>query len=76
MFFSESSEVEIGENVAQQNQAPETILLQHAGGVAGAAALRAQMDVREDQRVVDGRIHCTIYSATMLRDDESLITMR
>jgi hypothetical protein len=57
VFLGESAEVEVRENVTQKDQPPETIVLQHLGRVAGAAALRAQMDVGKDQRIVDGRIH-------------------
>jgi len=62
MFLGQPAEIEVGENIAQQDQASETILLQHASGLARAAGVRSQMDVGKDQRIVDGRIH-TLFLA-------------
>src|ERR1700733_9283571 len=57
MFFSEPPKIQVCEDVAQQNQPPKTIFLQHASGLASMAGVGAQMDIRKDQRIVDGRIH-------------------
>ncbi len=57
VLFFQAAEVEVGENVAEENQPAKSIFLQHAGGLTGAAAVRAQVHIGKDQRVVDGRIH-------------------
>src|SRR5579863_9723830 len=57
VFLGKTAEVEVGENVAEQDETRKTMLLQHPRGIPGAAAVRAQMQVGEDQRVIDGRIH-------------------
>jgi len=55
--LGEASEVEIGKDVAQQDQATEAILPQHPRGLLGAADLRSQVQVREDERVIGGGTH-------------------
>jgi len=61
VVFRQSAKVEIGENIAQKDQPSKTVFLQHPGSVTGAAALRAQVDVGKDQRVIsrhiEGRTH-------------------
>jgi hypothetical protein len=57
VFFGKTAEVEVGKDVAQQDQSPKQVIFQNAGGVPGTAAIRPQMQVGEDQRVVNGRIH-------------------
>ena len=42
---------------AGQDQALEAALLQHARRFARVARLRTEVEIREDQRVVDMRIH-------------------
>jgi hypothetical protein len=62
VLFSETAEVQVREDIAQKNQSPKRILLEHAGGIVRAAAVRAEMHVGEDQRVVDGRIHTSVLA--------------
>jgi hypothetical protein len=57
VFLGKPAEIEIGEDVAQQDQPAEAVLLEHASGLAGAAAIRSQVHIGQDQRVIDGRIH-------------------
>lgn len=57
MIFGEACEIQIGEDVAEQDQALEAGFLQHARGFARMAGISAQMQIREDQRVVPVRIH-------------------
>ena len=57
MGFGQAAEIEVGKNVAQQDQAPETVFPQHPRGLLRAADLRPQMQVGEDERVIDGGTH-------------------
>jgi hypothetical protein len=63
MFFGQAREVEIGKNVAQQNQPPKPILLEHTRRLARVAGLRAQVQVGKDQRVVPVQIHTPVVAA-------------
>ena len=62
MFLRETSEIQVGKNIAQQNQPLKTILLQDLRGFPGAACRSPQMQVGEDQRVVRELVH--IYLLT------------
>ena len=62
VLFGETAEVQVREDIAQKNQSPKRILLEHAGGIVRAAAVRAEMHVGEDQRVIDGRIHTSVLA--------------
>ncbi len=62
MIFGEAGKVEVGENVAQQNQPPKTVFLQHARGFAGMARLCTEVQVGKDQRVVHGQIHSSVIA--------------
>ncbi len=53
VFFFQASEIEVGKNVAQQNQAPILIFLQNAQRLARAAHVRAEVQIRQDQRVIN-----------------------
>ena len=57
VVFGEAGEVEVGKNVAQQDQPLKAIFLEDARGFAGVAGLCTQVQVGEDQRVVHGQIH-------------------
>ena len=57
MVFFEATEVEIAKDVAEQNQTPEGIGLQHAHSVAGAAELRPEMQIGEDDGVYGLAVH-------------------
>jgi hypothetical protein len=60
VFFFEASKVEVGKDVAEQNEPAERSLLQHAGRIAGTTHLGAEMHVREDQRVIHWLLHALI----------------
>jgi len=62
VFFGQAGKVEVGENVAEKNQALEAILLEHASGFASVAGLCTQVQVRKDQRVVASQIHISVLS--------------
>ncbi len=62
MFFGETGEVEVGKNVAQQDQPLKTVFLQHPRGFAGVAGLCTEVQVGKDQRVVDMQIHSTVVT--------------
>jgi hypothetical protein len=66
MLFFEAAEIEVGKDVAQQNQSPIGILLQHVQRLARPAHVGAEVQVREDQRVelrlFGRRIHPFIIS--------------
>jgi hypothetical protein len=70
VFFGEPAEIKVGKDVAQKDEAAEAGLFEEAGSFARVAALRPQMDVGEDQRIVDGRIHCYRNTQLVLRNDE------
>ena len=62
VLFGETAEVQVRKNIAQKDQSLKRILLEHAGGIVRAAAVRAEMHVGEDQRVIDGRIHTSVLA--------------
>ena len=70
VFFFQASEIEVGKNVAQQNQPAILGFAQNAQGLARAAHVRAQMQIREDQRVVNGRRHSFYCRRKVLLGDE------
>ena len=57
VLFGKAAEIQIGENIAQQNQSAKTVPPQHAPGVIGAAYVRPEVQVGEDERVANGRTH-------------------
>ncbi|MBI3646500.1 MAG: hypothetical protein HY233_11115 [Acidobacteriales bacterium] len=71
MLFLQAGEVQVGENVAVKDQAAILILLQDAHGFASPAHVRAQVQVRQDQRVIDMRVHDLNCFEKLLRGDES-----
>ncbi len=52
VIFGEAGEVEVGENVAQQDQPLKAVFLEHASGFAGMTRLCTEVQVGKDQRVV------------------------
>jgi hypothetical protein len=62
VFFLQAAEIEIGENVAQQNQSAVGVLAQDVRCLARPAYFRAEMQVRQDQRVVNTDAHAPIIS--------------
>src|ERR1700722_8041955 len=52
VLFFEPSEVEVGEDVAEQNKAAVFIFLQDLQRLASATHVRAEVQIREDQRVI------------------------
>ena len=69
VVFGEPGEIEVGKNVAQQNEPLEAILLEHARSLARMTRLCTQVQVGEDQRVVHVQIHTQNSSSAMLRGD-------
>ncbi len=57
VFLIQASEIEIGEDVSQQDQAAKGILLQHVAGVPSATQLGPEMQIGEDEGVVDRKTH-------------------
>ena len=72
--LGQTAKVKVGKNVAQQDQAPETVLPQHPRGLLRAADLGPQVQVREDERVIDGGTHHPSCNKRMLRGDENCTT--
>ncbi len=70
VFFFQASEIEIGKDVAEQNEAAIVSSLKDAQGLASAAHVRAEMQIREDQRVVYLRRHGFYCRRVVLRGDE------
>ena len=62
VFLGQPGKVEIGEDVAKENQPLEAVLLEHASGFARVAGLCPQVQVRKDQRVVAMQIHASVVS--------------
>ena len=57
MVLGEAGEVEVGEDVAQENEPLKTGLFEQIGSFPRMARFRAEVQVRKDQRVVGMRIH-------------------
>src|ERR1035438_2227425 len=70
VFFFQAPEIEVGKNIAEQNEAAIPGLLQDAQGLARAAHVRAEMQIREDQRVVNRRRHSPIVATPCYRSEE------
>src|ERR1035441_6325167 len=68
--FFQASEIEVGKNIAQQNEAAILIFLENAQRLAGAAHVRAEVQIREDHRVVYLRRHSFDCRQGVLRGDE------
>ena len=62
MVFGQAGEVEVGKNVAEQDQPLKSIFLQHARGFARMTGLRTQVQVGKDQRVVAMQIHNSVVA--------------
>ena len=56
MLFFQASEIEVGEDIAEKNQAAILIFLQNAQCIARAAHVRAEVQIRKDQRVIALRV--------------------
>ena len=69
--FCQAAKIKIGEDVAQQDQSMETVGAEHSQRLFRAADLRAEMQVREDERVIDEATHHFSCSAAMLKEDEN-----
>ena len=67
MLFFESPKIEVGKDVAQQNEAAKGIPFQHAGRGARATDLRAQVHVGQNQRVINCRLHTTVITKPCYR---------
>ncbi len=75
VFFFQASEIEVGKNIAQQNEAAILILLEDVQRLARAAHVRAEVEIRKDQRVIDLgcndlRRHGFYFRRGVLRGDE------
>ena len=57
VVFGEAGKVEVGKDVAQQDQPLKAGFLQHARGFAGVTGLCTEVQVGKDQRVVAMQIH-------------------
>src|SRR5208282_2147786 len=55
VLFFQTPEVEVGKNVAEQNQAAILVFLKHPQSLARAAHVRAEVQIREDQGVINLR---------------------
>jgi len=63
VFFFQAGKIEVGKNVAQQDQPLKPAVLQDQRGLAGMTRLRPQVQIREDQRVADRQIHTSVLAA-------------
>jgi hypothetical protein len=55
--LGKAGEVEVGKDVAQQDEPLKTVFLEHARGFAGVAGLCTEVQIGKDQRVVAMQIH-------------------
>src|SRR5580692_8116438 len=62
VVLGQTGEVEVGKDVAQQDQALEAVFLKYARGFAGVAGLCTEVQVGEDQRVVHVQIHDSVIA--------------
>src|SRR2546421_3633480 len=56
VLFFEAAEIEVGKNVAEQNEAAILIFLENAQCLARTAHVRAEVQIRKDQRVIGLRV--------------------
>lgn len=75
VIFLKAREIEIAEDVAQQNELLETEPLQRTQRIGGAAGLRAEVQIGNDERMAKPIFHCLIYSASMLSSDEGEVKL-
>jgi hypothetical protein len=73
MFFFETSKVEVGENVSEQNEAAISSLFEDAQRLASAAHVRAEVQIGKDQSVVGLRRHVFDCRRGVLRGNELAI---
>jgi hypothetical protein len=66
VLFGQAAEIQIGEDIAKQNQPAKTVPPQHSPGIVSAAYVRTEMQVGEDESVVNGRTHhSNLYRANV-----------
>jgi hypothetical protein len=70
VIFFQPGEIKIAKNIAQQDELLEMSAFQRAQSIGGAAGLRAQVQVGNDERMAKPIFHCLICSASMLNSDE------
>lgn len=63
VFLGQAGEVEIGEDVAQQDQPLKVVVLQHARGFARVTGVRTEVQIGKDQRVVCRQIHNPVVAS-------------
>jgi hypothetical protein len=57
VVFVKSTEIQVGKNVAEQDEAPEAIRFQHVAGISRATQLGPEMQIGEDESVVNHNTH-------------------
>ncbi len=62
VLFFQASKIEVGKDIAEQNEAAILIFPQHAQRFACAAHVRAEVQIRKDQRVIYLRGHVSIVA--------------
>jgi hypothetical protein len=62
VLFFQASEIKVGKNIAQQNEAAILIFPKNAQCLARAAHVRAEVQIRKDQGVIDLRGHVSIVA--------------
>ena len=63
VFFGQASEIQVGKDVAQQNQPLKAVFLQHACGFARVTGVRTEVQIGKDQRVVYRQIHSSVVTS-------------
>jgi len=71
VFAGQATKVEIGKNIAQQNQPSIAVRLQHVERVLRPAQFGPEVDVRQNQRVVRRPNHALVMQHLRRRHDES-----
>ena len=62
VFLFQASEIEVGKNIAQQNEAAILIFPKNAQCLARPAHVRSEVQIRKDQGVIDLRVHVSIVA--------------
>ena len=75
MVFLQAGEVQVGEDIAQQDQSPEAEKFQQALRLARAADLRTQVQVAEDQRIGWPCLHAPDYVQLGLQGGERMMNI-
>ena len=67
VLFFKPGKIQVGKDIAVQDQTPILMFLQNTHSTARAAHIGAEVQIRQNQRVVDMRAHDSIVSKDCYR---------